>query len=76
MIIILSVICIILLLVVVRLWLAISDYQRTIDEMESKLRQYDTLLRATSTWLEDEMGKRNIPDQKKYGVMQIKVCKN
>jgi len=59
--IILSGICVILLVIVIRLWLSIEDYQRTIDQMDKRLSQYDMWLRSTSTWLSDEMDKRQMP---------------
>ncbi len=68
----LSMICGILFLFVVGLLLAVTGYQHTIDEMERKIRQYDTWLRTTDTWLVEEMRKREMlekgPDM---GIIEI-----
>lgn len=81
--IILSVICTSLLIIIVRLLLAIREYQAVLTAAEYKLRKYDTWLRATSTWLEEEMAKREIPGNnmlditgKKFDVSKIKCSIN
>jgi predicted Holliday junction resolvase-like endonuclease len=70
------VIIVILAVVVIRLWLAVGDYQRTIDRMEHRLQQYDHELQTTSTWLDDEMCKREIHQKPGERTIKMKVGLN
>lgn len=71
----LSLISVILLSVVIRLWLACGDYQKVIDRQAKDLKKYDHWLRATSTWLDEEIGKREILVSKREKLV-LNPCKN